>query len=74
VSHDYAVEWMHDFETFQAALSNDESYNSNLSRSLSLTLDEFYKDLTTIGVSAATGEGFDEFLAAVDAAAVQYET
>jgi GPN-loop GTPase len=74
VSHDYAIEWMHDFETFQAALSNDESYNSNLSRSLSLTLDEFYKDLTTIGVSAATGEGFDEFLAAVDAAAVQYET
>ena len=74
MSHDYAVEWMHDFETFQAALSNDESYNSNLSRSLSLTLDEFYKDLTTIGVSAATGEGFDEFLAAVDAAAVQYET
>ena len=65
---------MQDFETFQAALSNDESYNSNLSRSLSLTLDEFYKDLTTIGVSAATGEGFDEFLAAVDAAAVQYET
>ncbi len=74
MSHDYAVEWMHDFETFQAALSNDESYNSNLSRSLSLTLDEFYKDLTTIGVSAATGEGFDEFLAAVDAASVQYET
>ena len=74
MSHDYALEWMQDFETFQAALSNDESYNSNLSRSLSLTLDEFYKDLTTIGVSAATGEGFDEFLAAVDAAAVQYET
>nr|SVE70453.1 EOG090X072H [Daphnia similis]SVE71077.1 EOG090X072H [Daphnia similis]SVE71708.1 EOG090X072H [Daphnia similis]SVE72338.1 EOG090X072H [Daphnia similis] len=74
VKHDYALEWMTDFDSFELALSSDSSYNANLSRSLSLTLDEFYKDLTTVGFSAVTGEGFDEFLAAVDAAVVEYET
>nr|SVE75154.1 EOG090X072H [Daphnia dolichocephala] len=74
VRHDYAMEWMTDFDAFELALSSDSSYNANLSRSLSLTLDEFYKDLTAVGFSAVTGEGFDEFLAAVDAAVVEYET
>nr|SVE79520.1 EOG090X072H [Daphnia magna] len=74
VKHDYALEWMTDFDAFELALSSDSSYNANLSRSLSLTLDEFYKDLTTVGFSAVTGEGFDEFLAAVDAAVIEYET
>ncbi|XP_057378504.1 GPN-loop GTPase 1-like [Daphnia carinata] len=74
VKHDYALEWMTDFDAFELALSSDSSYNANLSRSLSLTLDEFYKDLTTVGFSAVTGEGFDEFLAAVDSAVVEYET
>lgn len=68
------MEWMRDFDAFELALSSDSSYNANLSRSLSLTLDEFYKDLTAVGFSAVTGEGFDEFLAAVDAAVVEYET
>nr|SVE74212.1 EOG090X072H [Daphnia barbata] len=74
VKHDYAMEWMTDFDAFELALSSDSSYNANLSRSLSLTLDEFYKDLTAVGFSAVTGEGFDEFLAAVDAAVLEYET
>ena len=73
MKHDYAVEWMTDFEAFEEALSNTSSYNSNLSRSLSLTLDEFYKDLKAVGVSAATGEGFDEFMNAVDDAVLEYE-
>lgn len=74
VRHDYALEWMRDFDAFSSALNSDSSYNANLSRSLSLTLDEFYKDLTAVGFSAVTGEGFDEFLAAIDAAVVEYET
>lgn len=74
VRHDYALEWMKDFDSFESALSSDSSYNANLSRSLSLTLDEFYKDLTAVGFSAVTGEGIDEFLTAVDAAVVEYET
>ena len=65
---------MTDFEEFEKALAADSSYNSNLSRSLSFTLDEFYKDLATVGVSAATGEGFDDFMEKVATATHEYET
>lgn len=73
--HDFAQEWMTDFEAFQNALDDvqDDSYMGSLSRSLSLVLDEFYNNLTSVGVSAATGEGMDKFFEAVDAAAKQYE-
>ena len=71
---DFAVEWMQDFEAFQAALDAyaDESYVSNLTRSMSLVLDEFYSVITAVPVSAATGAGMDELFAAVDDAAAQY--
>jgi hypothetical protein len=39
-----------------------------------MALDEFYQDITTVGFSAVTGEGFEAFLKAVDAAVVEYET
>lgn len=74
MKHDYAIEWMRDFDAFDAALSNDSTYNGNLSRSLSLTLDEFYKDLTAVGFSAVTGEGFEELMSAIDKAVVEFET
>lgn len=48
---------MHDFDAFQKALDCDDSYAGSLSRSLSLVLDEFYQNLTTVGVSSITGEG-----------------
>jgi hypothetical protein len=41
---------------------------------MSLALDTFYSSLTTVGVSAMTGEGMDQFLEAVAAARVEYET
>ena len=34
--HDFAVEWMKDYESFQAALNEDPMYASQLSKSLSL--------------------------------------
>jgi GTPase SAR1 family protein len=52
--HDFALEWMNDFEEFQAALATHSSsrdaegeptYMSSLMNSMSLVLDEFYKNL-----------------------------
>ncbi|KAI0631803.1 XPA-binding protein 1 [Trametes polyzona] len=80
--HDFALEWMHDFEAFQAALAthkgttDDEgepTYMNSLMNSMSLVLDEFYKHLTAVGVSSVTGAGVKEFFDAVDASRTEYE-
>jgi len=79
VPHDFLLEWMQDYEAFQEALdemqSNDEStgYYGSLTRSLSLVLDEFYSNLHTVGVSAATGDGIGDFWNVVDKAAKEFE-
>ncbi|XP_013062198.2 GPN-loop GTPase 1-like [Biomphalaria glabrata] len=73
ISHSFAQEWMTDFEAFQNALEHETSYVSNLTRSMSLVLDEFYMTIKSVGVSATTGEGFDEFLSKIDDATVEYD-
>ncbi|CAB4054993.1 GPN [Lepeophtheirus salmonis] len=73
VSHKYALDWMGDFEAFQDSLQNESSYVSNLAQSMSLALDEFYSELSAVGVSAMTGQGYDEFMEAVGKAKVEYE-
>ncbi|RDD41779.1 GPN-loop GTPase 1 [Trichoplax sp. H2] len=74
VSHDFAIEWMTDFESFQQAVDEEGSYMANLTSSMNLVLDEFYNNLKTVGVSAVTGEGLDEFFTAVDSAREEYLT
>ncbi|AET38647.1 GTPase NPA3 Ecym_3144 [Eremothecium cymbalariae DBVPG len=80
---DFAKEWMTDFEAFQEALKVDQELNGELGNSsgylgslvnsMSLMLEEFYSQLDTVGVSSHTGEGFDEFLKAVDNKVEEYE-
>ena len=71
---DFAEEWMNDFETYQAALDGDkgEEYMGTLNRSLSLVMDEFYKNIRTAGVSAATGQGMDVLFDKFDLAAAEF--
>jgi GTPase SAR1 family protein len=56
-NHQFALDWMKDFEKFDDALEQEKSYVSNLTRSMSLVLDNFYTDLKAIGVSAIENKG-----------------
>ncbi|KAF9448833.1 hypothetical protein P691DRAFT_791937 [Macrolepiota fuliginosa MF-IS2] len=80
--HQFALDWMSDFEEFQAALATHESardsegeptYMNSLMNSMSLVLDEFYKNLKAVGVSSVTGDGVKEFFEAVDVSREEYE-
>jgi GTPase SAR1 family protein len=76
---DFAKKWMTDFEEFQNALKDEEEggsfggdgvgggsgYMGSLLNSMSLVLEEFYKHLSVVGVSAMTGDGMDEFFRGV---------
>ncbi|GAA5827114.1 hypothetical protein JCM5353_006195 [Sporobolomyces roseus] len=79
--HQFALNWMRDFELFQQALmdrrkshgeEDGPAYMDSLMNSMSLVLDEFYKHLRAVGVSAMTGEGMDELFEAVQEAREEY--
>lgn len=84
----FAKEWMTDFESFQAALQEDENRNAfggvegegtgsgymgSLLNSMSLMLEEFYAHLSVVGVSSMTGVGVDDFFAAVAEKAEEFK-
>jgi len=64
---------MQDFEAFQEALDKEQTYVSTLSRTMALTLDEFYKDLKTCGVSSKTGAGLSKLADLIAEGAIEYE-
>lgn len=72
--HEFALEWMTNFEALSAALEAEGTYAASFSRSLSLVLEEFYEKLQAVGVSAVTGEGIDDFMQAVSQCRAEYET
>jgi GTPase SAR1 family protein len=68
-----AIDWMRDFESFQAAVRAEEEeeregsgYMGSLLNSMSLVLEEFYNQLSVVGVSSMTGDGVDDFFDAVE--------
>ena len=83
----FAKDWMTDFEAFQTALRNEEEggsfggegmgggsgYMGSLLNSMSLVLEEFYKHLSVVGVSAMTGDGMDEFFKGVQEKKEEFE-
>ncbi|GIL85555.1 hypothetical protein Vretimale_13346 [Volvox reticuliferus] len=71
--HEFALDWMSDFDSYAAALEADSSYAATLSRSLALVLDSFYANLRSAGVSALTGEGIEEMLQQVAECAKEYQ-
>ncbi|WWC58294.1 uncharacterized protein I303_100834 [Kwoniella dejecticola CBS 10117] len=79
--HEFAVDWMKDFEAYQAALNDsgrneygESNYMNSLMSSMCLVLEEFYNNLRAVGVSAMTGEGMKDFFDAVEEARKEYET
>jgi GTPase SAR1 family protein len=85
----FAKEWMTDFEAFQSALRVEEEggtfggeggaagggsgYMGSLLNSMSLVLEEFYKHLSVVGVSAMTGEGMGDFFKGVEEKKQEFE-
>ncbi|KAI1437228.1 hypothetical protein GGR50DRAFT_646812 [Xylaria sp. CBS 124048] len=84
----FAKEWMTDYDAFQAALAQDEAgnafgsvegegtgsgYMGSLLNSMSSMLEEFYAHLSVVGVSSMTGQGVDEFFAAVQEKAEEFQ-
>jgi len=74
VSHEYAVKWMTDFDSFEEAIKTNATYMGNLTQSLGFLLEEFYNNFPVVGVSSVTGEGMDELFTNIRKAAMDYET
>lgn len=70
---DFAKEWMQEFDVFLDALKPSESgYMASLSRALCLSMEEFYRQLKSVGVSSLTGDGMDELDEKIAEAVVEY--
>lgn len=74
VSHQFAVEWMQDFDVFDTACKDNDSYITSFVQSMGLMIGEFYDNFPCVGVSALTGEGMDDLFKAIQTSANDYLT
>ncbi|KAF8821737.1 putative ATP binding protein [Cardiosporidium cionae] len=68
------LEWMEDYEKYQVAVLQVETYMASLNSSLALVLNEFYKTIKTISVSSASSKGFDKMETILLKCALEYHT
>jgi len=66
-------EGLFDGDGVSSYANQGSGYMGSLLNSMSLVLDEFYKHLKVVGVSALTGQGIDEFFTAVQEKAQEFE-
>ncbi|KAK4635388.1 GPN-loop GTPase 1 [Fulvia fulva] len=79
-SEEQAVDWMRDFESFQNAVRAEEDeersgagYMGPLLNSMTLVLEEFYNQLSVVGVSSMTGDGVEDFFKAIEEKRVEFD-
>merc|ERR1719334_201350 len=66
------VEWLTDVDSMKEALAKDKTYMSSLLRSMGYVLEEFYKTINHVGVSALTGAGILRFFSALEKGSADY--
>eukprot|EP01130_Rhizamoeba_saxonica_P012474 TRINITY_DN5261_c0_g1_i2.p1 TRINITY_DN5261_c0_g1~~TRINITY_DN5261_c0_g1_i2.p1 ORF type:complete len:206 (-),score=53.04 TRINITY_DN5261_c0_g1_i2:166-783(-) len=75
LNHSFIIDWMSDYELFEEALqAANDTYMSNFTQSMGFMLEEFYKNLTCVGVSSVTGEGIDDLLNAMKDSVEEYKS
>lgn len=72
--HTFLQDWMTDFDKLGQALSRETSYVASLARSMSLAMEEFYRNLRSVGVSAVTGQGCADFEKSLQEAADEFHS
>lgn len=70
--HEFALEWLEDFDNLDVALDKVKGYMTSLSRSMGLVLEEFYTKLNSCGVSGVTGLGMNEFFESINKGRTEY--
>lgn len=65
--------WLTDWDLFEKAMvEHDTSYVGTLARSMGMVLEEFYSEIKSVAVSAATGNGMEKLIHEIDNASKDY--
>mmetsp|Transcript_9988 Transcript_9988/g.17114 ORF Transcript_9988/g.17114 Transcript_9988/m.17114 type:complete len:302 (+) Transcript_9988:1-906(+) len=72
VSADGPIEWMNDYLAFDEHVGTASTYAATFARSMAMALNEFYKHIKTVQVSALDGGGFHDLINAINTAKQEY--